>query len=100
MCHLPGQDTSRGLSVSQVHTASKVCAMRAEGSRSLVSPLGPWGACGSQDDRLVERSMSYVLASHSHHKTSLLWTLAQDIVLEWELRKKSFVGGGAPCESR
>ena len=42
----------------------------------------------------------FVLALHSHHKTSHLWTLAQDIILEWEQRKKRRFGGGAPCESR
>ena len=42
----------------------------------------------------------FVLVSHSHHKTSRLWTLAQDIISEWEQRKKRRVGGGAPCESR
>ena len=41
-----------------------------------------------------------VLVSLSHHKTSRLWTLAQDIILEWEQRKKRRFGGGAPCESR
>ena len=41
-----------------------------------------------------------VLVSPSHHKTSRLWTLAQDIILEWEQRKKRRFGGGAPCESR
>ena len=41
-----------------------------------------------------------VFVSPSHHKTSRLWTLAQDIILEWEQRKKRRVGGGAPCESR
>ena len=38
--------------------------------------------------------------SPSYHKTSRLWTLAQDIILEWEQRKKSRAGGGAPHESR
>ena len=28
------------------------------------------------------------------------WTLAEDIILEWEQRKKSRAGGGAPSESR
>ena len=41
-----------------------------------------------------------VLVSPSHHNTSRLWTLAQDITLEWEQRKKRRFGGGAPCESR
>ena len=41
-----------------------------------------------------------VFVSPSHHKTSRLWTLAQDITVEWEQRKKRRVGGGAPCESR
>ena len=50
---------------------------------------------------------AFVLVSHSHDKTSRLrvgtkrcWTLAEDIILEWEERKKRRVGGGAPCESR
>ena len=42
----------------------------------------------------------FVLVPHSHHKTSRLWTLAQDIISEREQRKKRRVGGGAPCESR
>ena len=41
-----------------------------------------------------------VFVSPSYHKTSRLWTLAQDIILEWEQRKKRRFGGGAPCESR
>ena len=41
----------------------------------------------------------FVSVSHSYDKTSRLWTLAQDIILEWEQRKKSRTGGGAPCES-
>ena len=48
----------------------------------------------------------FVLVSHFHHKTSRqsvetkrCWTLAEDIMLEWEQRKKSRAGGGAPCES-
>ena len=36
----------------------------------------------------------------SCHKTSRLWTLAQDIILEWEQRKKRRVGEGTPCKSR
>ena len=28
------------------------------------------------------------------------WTLAEDLFSEWEERKKSRAGGGAPCESR
>ena len=41
-----------------------------------------------------------VFVSPSYHKTSRLWTLAQDIILEWEQRKKRRVGGGAPYVSR
>ena len=48
---------------------------------------------------LVEGDSVSVLVSPSHHKTRRLWTLAQDIILEWEQRKRRF-GGGAPCESR
>ena len=29
-----------------------------------------------------------------------MWTLAQDIILEWEQRKKRRFGGGTLCESR
>ena len=50
---------------------------------------------------------AFVLVSHSHDKTSRLcvgtkrcWTLAEDIILELEQRKKSRAGGGASCESR
>ena len=53
------------------------------------------------------RGNAFVLVSHSHDKTSRLcvetkrcWTLAEDIILEWEQRKKRRVGGGAPRESR
>ena len=70
LCHLSRQDTSRGVP-SQGRHRSKVCAC----------------------------VHVFVLASHSHHKTSRLWTLAQDIILEWEQREKRRVGGGAPCES-
>ena len=49
---------------------------------------------------LVEGTVSLFLCHPSYHKTSRLWTLAQDITLEWEQRKKRRVGGGAPCESR
>ena len=42
----------------------------------------------------------FVSVSHSYDKTSRLWTLAQDIILEWEQRKKRRVGGGAPREFR
>ena len=42
----------------------------------------------------------FFFVSPSHQKTSRLWTLAQDITVEWEQRKKRSVGGGAPCESR
>ena len=52
------------------------------------------------------RGNAFVLVSHSHDKTSRLcvetkrcWTLAEDIILEWEQRKKRRVGGGAPRES-
>ena len=38
--------------------------------------------------------------SPSYHKTSRLWTLAQDIIIEWEQRKKRRVGEGTPCKSR
>ena len=71
LCHLSRQDTSRGVPSQGGHW-SKVCAC----------------------------VHVFVLASHSHHKTSRLWTLAQDIILEWEQRKKRRFGGGAPCESR
>ena len=53
------------------------------------------------------RGNVFVLVSHSHDKTNRLCvgtkrcpTLAEDIILEWEQRKKRRVGGGAPCESR
>ena len=71
LCHLSRQDTSRGVPSQGGHW-SKVCAC----------------------------VHVFVLALHSHHKTSRLWTLAQDIILEWEQRKKRRFGGGAPCESR
>ena len=35
-----------------------------------------------------------------YHKTTPCWTLAEDLFSEWEERKKSRAGGGAPCESR
>ena len=50
---------------------------------------------------------AFVLVPHSHDKTSRLcardercWTLAEDIILEWEQRKKSRAGGGASFEPR
>ena len=45
---------------------------------------------------------SVVLVSHSHHKTSpcASGTLTEDIISEWEQRKKSRAGRGAPCKSR
>ena len=49
--------------------------------------------------RCVRACMSLFLR-HSNHKTGRLWTLAQDIILEWEERKKRRFGGGALCESR
>ena len=71
LCHLSRHDTSRGVPSQGGHW-SKVCAC----------------------------VHVFVLVSPSHHKTSRLWTLAQDIILEWEQRKKRRFGGGAPCESR
>ena len=38
-----------------------------------------------------------VSVSHSYDKTSRLWTLAEDIIIEWEQRKKRRVGEGAFC---
>ena len=60
-----------------------------------------------KEDPSPGRDNVFVSVSHSYDKTSRLrvetkrcWTLAQDIILEWEQRKKSRAGGGALCESR
>ena len=49
----------------------------------------------------------FVSVLHSHDKTSRLcvetrrcWTLAEDLLSEWEERKKRRAGGGALCKSR
>ena len=76
LCHLSREDTSRGVP-SQGRHRSKVCV--------CVQKVG---------------DSVFVLVSHSRHKTSRLWTLAQNFIPEWEQRKKRSVEGGAPCESR
>ena len=60
-----------------------------------------------KEDPSPRQDNVFVSVSHSYDKTSRLcvetkrcWTLAQDIILEWEQRKKSRAGGGAPCKSR
>ena len=55
---------------------------------SYGAPAGQRGPPPGRGDNV------FVLVSHSHHKTSRLWTLAQDIISEWEQRKKRRVGGG------
>ena len=61
-----------------------------------VIKINPWGKEGPT----LSRGQCFCFCVTSYHKTSRLWTLAQDIILEWEQRKKSRAGGGAPCESR
>ena len=68
--------------------------MRAEGSRGAIERLQV------KEDPPGRGDSVSVLVSPSHQKTSRLWTLAQDIILEWEQRKKRRFGGGAPSESR
>ena len=50
-----------------------------------------------EEDPSPRRDKVFVSVSHSCDKTSRLWTLAQDIIIEWEQRKKR---RSAPCESR
>ena len=60
-----------------------------------------------KEDPSPGRDNVFVSVSHSCDKTSRLrvetkrcWTPTRDIILEWEQRKKSRVGGGAFCEFR
>ena len=88
LCHLSRQDTSeQGVCVQKVAGASPDC-------------WGPMGRLRVKEDPPGRGDNVFVLVSHSHHKTSRLWTLAQDIISEWEQRKKRRVGGGALRESR
>ena len=72
-----------------------------------IASLSPESRQVKEDPSPRSRDNVFVSVSHSYDKTSRLcvetkrcWTLAQDIILEWEQRKKRRVGGGAPCESR
>ena len=86
-------------SSSQGRLRSKVCACVQKVAGASSDRWG-YGAPAGQR-RLPGRGDNvFVHASHSHHKTSRFWTLAQDIILEWEQRKRRTVGGGAPCKSR
>ena len=58
-----------------------------------------WRQC-VKEDPLVDEKVSRLIEPPSCHKTSRLWTLAQDIIIEWEQRKKRRVGEGTPCKSR
>ena len=88
---LSGQTLEQGVCVQKLPGASP---HRIERQRVKLAPQGRGGS-------------AFVLVSHSHDKTCRLcvgtkrcWTLAEDIILGWEQRKKSRAGGGAPCESR
>ena len=72
-----------------------------------IASLSPESSWVKEDPPPRSRDNVFVSVSHSYDKTSRLsvqtkrcWTLAEDLLSEWEERKKSRAGGGAPCESR
>ena len=73
---------------------SQACLLSRAGSKRTL-PL-----TRSRDNVFVSFSHSYDKTSRLCVETKRCWTLAEDLLSEWEERKKSRAGGGAPCESR
>ena len=72
-----------------------------------IASLSPESSRVKEDPSPLLVAGQCVCFLHSYDKTSRLcvetkrcWTLAEDLLSEWEERKKSRAGGGAPCESR
>ena len=98
------QDTSHNVAPS--HQGEQLRTGKSDVYQQPIASLSPESS-RVKEDPSRSRDNVFVSVSHSYDKTSRLcvqtkrcWTLAEDLLSEWEEGKKSRAGGGAPCESR
>ena len=76
------------------------CACRRQQEPRLTGWSANWSNWPLQVEGAMRLFLCHTFMIRRADCASGCWTLAEDIILEWEQRKKSRAGGGAPCESR
>ena len=103
LCHL-----SRHISTKLLSQGRQLRTGKSDVYHQPIASLSPESSRVKEDPSLPSRSRDNVFVSDTlmtrpaacASRTKRCWTLAEDLLSEWEERKKSRAGGGAPCESR